>query len=331
MLRQLPVARVGGNGSEGRVRLHEPKQSVGGSRPYGQRWRPVPRSSAKHSRLEAATERLTAILRKQNRNDKVTTLEAIKERPILFSAPMVLALLEGRKTMTRRVVKFNHKPWLEPLPHVEYARDGMPIWWGSPPSDEIRQSDYYDKGYPCPYGQPGERLWVRETFRIESFGADVAQIRYVADGKRGKNSGVSDRKLPNRLGTVVSIHMPRQCSRITLEITGVRCERLHEITEADAAAEGCTGTVWGPAWQGYRSNGDDLNHCQTFGDSPPDWMVDPKPYDMSMLNKTARQEFETLWRVINGSDSWEANPWVWVVEFKRIEPTTDSNSGSMTT
>jgi len=158
-----------------------------------------------------------------------------KERPIIFSGEMVRAILAGRKTQTRRVVK--------PQPiyggevgifnRMMTARDGE----GYPGPDEFGFFNE-DQCIKCPYGQPGDRLWVRETFDIDSFGAGVAQIRYRADNSRGMPHVVSDSKLSGNSRCVSSIHMPRHCSRITLEVVDVRVERLLKITEKDAIAEG---------------------------------------------------------------------------------------------
>ena len=192
------------------------------------------------------------------------------ERPIIFSAPMVRAILAGTKTQTRRVV--NLKPWHQ----IEERDDGTPWLWMY---DDDRATDHW---VPCPYGQLGDRLWVREA--IDALcGCDAA---YVADGKRlvdahhdGWDVWRDGRNLPYR--TIRSIHMPRWASRITLEITGVRVERLQDISETDTVAEGI------PA-----------------GEVSPD--------------DAGRFAYRLLWESLHGLGSWDANPWVWVVEFKRI-------------
>ncbi|MEM1225946.1 MAG: hypothetical protein AAGJ40_09615 [Planctomycetota bacterium] len=119
-----------------------------------------------------------------------------------------------------------------------YGFDKTPVVGDWVESYQIDVDDHACQVLKCPYGSVGDRLWVRESFDIESFGSGVAQIRYRADGKRGNSAGVSDHKLPDRCGCVPSIHMPRHCSRITLEVTGVRVERVKDITEEDAKAEG---------------------------------------------------------------------------------------------
>lgn len=205
----------------------------------------------------------------------------MKERPILFSGPMVRAILEGRKTQTRRIVKPQPPDDWSPIAVERYHpavedKDGM-----LDAGPEIFGAYSEDRGYKCPYGGPGDRLWVRESFSIESFGAGVAQIRYKADNARGNKAGVSDRKLPNRCGSVPSIHMPRHCSRITLELTDVRVELLQKISESDACSEGVML-------------------------STPD-------------EQTFYGQFRVLWESINGKGSWSMNPFVWVLEFRRLE------------
>jgi hypothetical protein len=206
---------------------------------------------------------------------------ATRERPIIFSGPMVRAILEGRKSQTRRIVKFNHKPWLNPMAHVEYARDGMPIWFDAPPSKSIRDSDYFDEGYPCPYGQPGDRLWVRETWQHDSPDSmtdpvyqTTACCFYRADESDPRTKPISGKWRP-------SIHMPRWASRITLELTDVRVERLKDISEADATAEGVPS---------------------------------------SLMASTHRIGFFNLWNSIHGCNADDLNPWVWVLAFRPISP-----------
>lgn len=187
----------------------------------------------------------------------------MKERPILFSGPMVRALLAGTKTQTRRVVK--PSAMLGGWETGHNARGDITSRW--PLACGLKPAR-------CPYGQPGDRLWVREAFAgsiaYERHGYPLKEwgnkLWYVADGE--PRSGQWTRPRP-------SIHMPRCLSRITLEVTGVRVERLQDISEADAIAEG-------------------IGH----GD------VD-----------AAVADYAALWEQINGPGSWDANPWVWVVSF----------------
>jgi hypothetical protein len=184
-----------------------------------------------------------------------------KERPIPFSAPMVLAMLAGTKTQTRRVMKL--KPWHQ----IEERDDGSPWPWMY---DNDRDADHW---LQCPYGKPGDQLWVREAWSTHSCFDDIPprdlttrSIAYEADGP------ITTGKL--RPG----MFMPRWASRITLEVTGVRADRLQNITRGDAMAEGCPFAN------------------MAAGPDPRDWYRD-------------------LWAAINGPDSWAANPWVWVIDF----------------
>jgi len=188
----------------------------------------------------------------------------MKERPILFSAPMVRAILSGQKTQTRRVVK------------------------GSDLSAAILAAR-------SPYGQPGDRLWVRETLRERDhswvYDADGAPVQLAED----------DPRVPQMISwahhkesdVCVSIHMPRWASRITLEITETHAERLHQITDKGALAEGVE-----PFYDLF-DGAPRKSEVQVFG--------------------TAREAFADLWASINGAASWDANPWVWVVSFRRLE------------
>ncbi len=182
----------------------------------------------------------------------------MKERPILFKGEMIRAILEGRKTQTRRVVK--------------------------PQPDSVRKSVFVESGYEtihgyeikCPYGQVGDRLWVRETFNSDW----CDHVIYKADGGSAIDAGYKTEPKWKP-----SIHMKRQYSRINLEITDIRIERLQDITEKDSQDEG-----------------------------------------VSLLNlgdlgiETNKSAFRSLWDNINASMGygWSKNPWVWVVEFRKV-------------
>lgn len=199
----------------------------------------------------------------------------MKERPILFSAPMVRAILEGRKTQTRRIVR--------PL-----IREILPR-------------------FGCPYGAVGDRLWVRETWAV-SHVMDHLKPREVPHG----GSMVYYAATENTGGLMKrpSIFMPRWASRVVLEVTAIRAERLQDISEEDAKAEGATFFADIPIGVPHR-----------FQDAPR-WSMDTSPPNTDHCLPTARVAFGNLWNRINGDGSWDANPIVWVVAFRPIEKAT---------
>jgi hypothetical protein len=201
---------------------------------------------------------------------------SMKERPILFNGAMVRAILDGSKTQTRRLANTGHYAIDEEYHGIEVA---------------MRERAAMIKN--CPLGQVGDQLWVRETWRgivqingpHEQYQTGVA--RYVPDQEKcirveylASHSKDSEPWRPN-------IHMPRWASRIQLEITGVRVERLQDISEKDATAEG---------WERRPEVSDDP---EVHGDAARDW-------------------FSDLWESINGANSWDANPYVWALDFKRV-------------
>lgn len=211
----------------------------------------------------------------------------MRERPILFAGPMVRAILSGEKTVTRRVMKPQPK-----AVHADDERGGH--WW---PSKEHQSMLHIEEemqkwtglaGHACPYGQPGDRLWVRETWAHVG-NTDPGYLTYRATYPECLPPGLE--RVPADIRDAgyrwrPSIHMPRAYSRILLEITAVRVERLQDISEDQAMAEGVT----------------------------------PRPSKVSRATRMGRDAFAELWASINGAESWDANPWVWVVEFKRITP-----------
>jgi len=205
------------------------------------------------------------------------------ERPILFSAPMVRAILARTKTQTRRVAIKSSTPGLvvpcdfdaaEAKLELENTYNGIRYW------------------KVCPYGNNGDRLWVREAFDfLPSGGLDEPQaceIVYWATGSHEPRSAPSgyNPMIYGHEKVRPSIHMPRWASRITLEVTGVRVERLQDISEADAMAEGVHYSL--------------LEKIQAGQD------------------RWARHAYKKLWESIHGPGSWDLNPWVWVVEFKGV-------------
>ena len=213
----------------------------------------------------------------------------MRERPILFSAPMVRALLDGTKTQTRRVVSKNDAALLEFLAedtdHLGQKNEdgGTRVWCG----------DYPEEGsdlLKSRYGLVGDQLWVRETF---AHGIHALSAKFEEDGPFVYAATDS---VQHRLGEKwkPSIFMPRYASRITLEITNVRVERLNDINEADALAEGIHKL---PALRG--------GYCQIDGGTP--------------IAGTPVIGYRNLWEQINGKGSWDLNPWVWCISFRRID------------
>jgi hypothetical protein len=212
----------------------------------------------------------------------------MKERPILLSAREVRAIIDGSMMQTRRVIK--PQPWeeysAESIKCEHYApcivdkygeMDAGPEIFGAYSTDG-------EWGVRCPYGQPGDRLWVRETFHQDNLDdpSDVESLYYRADGECCQQIPECQCADVGKPRWRPSIHMPRWASRITLEITDVRVERLQDITNNDALDEGT-----------------------------PDLRTIENGWDM-------RRCFQELWEQINGAGSWAENPWVWVIEFKKV-------------
>lgn len=221
-----------------------------------------------------------------------------------MSTPMVCAVLDDQKTITRRIVK------------------GMALAWLLEFEPEFVASE--ENGL-CPYGYPGDLLWVREThYRYGSWkkrwsvkkereewvftpDSQFKEIRYYNNPpeviERGRKTTTGWYKRP-------SIHMPKAAARLWLEVVSVRIERLHDITEEDAIAEGIEDLLKGnelelnPAYRNYTHN-------------PPKKEAALRAWEVCADN--ALHSFKSLWQYINGVESWEANPWVWRIEFKRIE------------
>lgn len=214
----------------------------------------------------------------------------MSERGMIFNAEMVNAILSGRKTQTRRPIKWKQTRFTEIA-----ERDDGSLWpWAE---DCERGGDIW---FACPYGEIGDRIWVRETWQVIHDHIDesshVEDRTYAPSIPKEKDrywhtvyaehfgdESREDRGFPWR----PAIHMPRWASRILLEITDVRVERLRDLSEEDAKSEGIIPSAGGvlPGWE-YRIN------------------------------------FRDLWMDIYGTDNWEANPWVWVIEFKRVEGAT---------
>lgn len=243
----------------------------------------------------------------------------MRERPILFSGEMVRALLDGLKTQTRRVAKFQP---IEPgfnlgfsgvsaghfctdVPssgHVLYSRRGDGVW------------EQRTKPLHCPYGQPGDRLWVRETW------GQSARDRVLYRASPDDVAAIArEEEWVSQPRWRPSIHMPRWASRITLEITDVRVERVQEISEEDAKAEGVywqEPTEDDRAWARKRFGSDD-DMTGVWVAPGTDCGYGPKEH-RQRWHVTARGAFEFLWDSINAKRGygWDANPWVWALSFR---------------
>lgn len=233
----------------------------------------------------------------------------MKERGMIFNGEMVRAILDGRKTQTRRPIKWKQTRFTE----IGEREDGSKWPWSE---DAEHACDFW---HPCPFGAVGDRIWVRETwsdvnldgapavaYRADDEVYDLMENESLLDEDGAFNyqdtrvskyqfaawhsdliSGIEGNWRP-------SIHMPRWASRILLEITDVRVERLNAISEEDARAEGIID-----------------GGCLNCGEPEPCGCANPEP--------DATDAFAYLWQSIYGQESWNANPWVWVIEFERVE------------
>jgi hypothetical protein len=217
-----------------------------------------------------------------------------KERPILFSGAMVRAILDGRKTQTRRIIKLPPAPETLGTWELTTIGGGTSTFADGTPAPEMAAIWHTRTGttLTCRHGQPGDRLWVRETWQHSNhplgpydpdcmvfYRADYQDDPHGPDGELSPEGKYRDWR--------PSIHMPRTACRMVLEVTGVRVERLQNCSEADAIAEGTPGGHG--AIPGY-------------------------PYAA-----TPGEHYRWLWDSINGASAWETNPWVWVVEFRRVQ------------
>lgn len=212
----------------------------------------------------------------------------MKEKPIIFSIEMVRAILEGRKTQTRRVIKINGQAITHPEESIELHEEGA-----------IYYSLNSMSGYYKPPYQIGNTLWVRETWRLSLAGGFYV---YKADpGREARNKELC--KIDPTLKWHSPRYMPREVARIFLKVTNVRVERLQDITEEDAIREGVH--PWGLETQQRRDK----------------WCRYTQITDPGRITGTFRGEFAAFWDSLNAKRgySWETNPWVWVIEFKSIE------------
>lgn len=206
----------------------------------------------------------------------------MKERGMIFNGEMTRAILDGRKTQTRRIMKVQPSEDFTPM-NMALETDYKARWYTpgvvdkdgylQPASKKVFGVSNENEGYSCPFGAVGDRIWVRETWARYNIDQNSHDIAYRA---------TTPADWPEEGRWRPSIHMPRWASRILLEITNVRVERLKSISDGDAIREGCS-------------------------------TADMKSGDC------VADVFARLWASIYGSDSWNANPWVWVIELKRVE------------
>ncbi|HBR6634440.1 TPA: hypothetical protein ACHJAM_000698 [Klebsiella pneumoniae] len=222
------------------------------------------------------------------------------ERGMIFNGEMVRAILDGRKTQTRRIMKIQPEHSGFGLRRVIDSKNGSDdgkYFWSLSDACGLK---IRSKSFTCPFGSVGDRIWVREAFRVHSRATEVATLVYKASERNSWTEQTN--RVPvsvcNKPATpekwTPSLHMPRWASRLLLEITDVRVERLNAISEEDARAEGIID-----------------GGCLNCGEPEPCGCANPEP--------DATDAFAYLWQSIYGSDSWNANPWVWVIEFKRVE------------
>jgi hypothetical protein len=245
----------------------------------------------------------------------------MRELPILFSTPMVQALLEGRKTQTRRIIKARN-PSACGI-QICKNKDGVVtdvLWYDA---DEQTWNDKGDENkIHCPYGKPGDVLWVREGFNY--FGSlDPGYLSFKATYPKCLPIGIENVPDISEVKWKPSIHMPKVAARIWLHVKDVRVERLHDITEADAIAEGVETNECDAETKKGCPSSFCINECAGKGEylrytghREPE-MID---YDGEPCY-SAIESYETLWQHIHGNESWKCNPWLWVVEFEVLSTT----------
>lgn len=236
----------------------------------------------------------------------------MKEIPILYNTPMVQALLGKRKTQTRRIMK----PQIKDCDHSRYTEaewKDKPTEWSEASlkigraycgmcGNGVEYSKDYG-GIKCPYGQPGDLLYVRETWFPAAITGNEVMVGYHGQDPTHTHEFTTDNidfywKQMDKGHMIPSIHMPKEAARIWLQVESIRVERLQDISEEDAQAEGVktTETQLGESYFDYTTG-----------------------YFNGLLS--AKDSFRTLWKSINGPESWQANPWVWCISFKVLSTT----------
>lgn len=234
----------------------------------------------------------------------------MKERGMIFNGEMVRAILDGRKKQTRRIMKVQPSDGFHPT-HNGYDLDLNAHWYTpgvvdkngylQPAKKDVFGVADENEGYTCPFGAVGDRVWVRETWAEAGAGAPDLKL-YRANYPEHVPTHYENVPPVDEIRWTPSIHMPRWASRLTLEITGVRVERLNGISETDAGAEGIDMEA--------------LFDAQDCYDCIADHNMTGRP--------TATGAFKYLWESIYGEESWKANPWVWVIEFKVVPNVQDN-------
>lgn len=230
---------------------------------------------------------------------------------MIFNGEMVRSILDGRKTQTRRIMEVQPSDGFHPT-HNGYDLDLNAHWYTpgvvdkngylQPAKKDVFGVADENEGYTCPFGAVGDRIWVRETWAEAGAGAPDLKL-YRANYPEHVPTHYENVPPVDEIRWTPSIHMPRWASRLTLEITGVRVERLNGISETDAEAEGIDMEA--------------LFEAQDCYDCIADHNMTGRP--------TATGAFKYLWESIYGEESWKSNPWVWVIEFK-VVPNVQANS-----
>jgi hypothetical protein len=228
----------------------------------------------------------------------------IKEHPILFSTPMVQAILEGRKTQTRRVVKpqpyIDCKPSLVPRVLNHNENDWGKWYWETSEGETITKF--------CPHGEVGDLLWVRETHLFYSDENANNAILYMADPHAEEFSlGLFE----NKPKWKPSIFMPKAACRLWNEVINIKVERLQDISADDALEEGVN--YWNVDRE-MLEGGEFVADYENYM-----WRDDENYEDYHFPTySNPVDSFRSLWQSINGRESWDANPWVWAIEFKKV-------------
>lgn len=256
-----------------------------------------------------------------------TEAKQVAMKPILFSTPMVQAILAGRKTQTRRLIKSRYESGMFQVSTAQYEPDVAGYYHNRSVCAVDWDERTIDGGdILCPYGEVGGIVWVRENFKVQEvqryfdsewqnnicidFPASegTLAVRHWFKMRESERPKVLRRRHPDKVFLSPNIHLPEKCARIFLKITDISVERLQDITEEDAIAEGVEERAHRCGGFGYYQAGGEIQDC----------------YCQKWDNPPIVEGFKDLWESINGPDSWEQDPWIWKLTFERIEkPITD--------